>query len=216
MNAPSRPTGPSDTPDPTLGALLYADPHRVHPSEEEWVALVRSIAAGDQTALHELYQRTHRIAFTLIMRIVQDRPTAEELTLDVFHDVWRRRASAYDPADGSVVGWIMNHARSRAIDRHRFDRRLKRVDPRPATSLDASAEDSSNSIDAHDRAERLHLALAQLSAEERSAIETAFFSGLTHVEAAARLGQPLGTLKTRIRTGLGKLRAELTKGDREP
>ena len=100
----------------TLGDLLYANKGKARVSEKEWVRLVRSIAGGDQLALHELYTHTHRIVFTLIVRITRNRETAEELTLDVFHDVWRR-AATYDPANGTVVGWIMNQARSRAIDR---------------------------------------------------------------------------------------------------
>ena len=73
-----------------------------------------------------IYTQTHRIVFTLIMRIVSNRETAEELTVNVFYDVWRR-ASGYDPAGGSVIGWILNQARSRAIDRLRFEQRKKRV-----------------------------------------------------------------------------------------
>ena len=103
----------------TLGDILFADRKPSTP-ESEWVTLVRSIAARDPRALQALYQRTHRIVFTLIMRITRNRQTAEELTLDVFHDVWRR-ASTYDAAQGSVVGWVMNQARSRAIDRVRFE-----------------------------------------------------------------------------------------------
>ena len=99
----------------TLGDLLYADKAKTRVSEKDWVGLVQSIAAGDQLALHALYERTHRVVVTLIMRITTNRETAEELTLDVFHDVWRR-ASRFDPAGGSVLGWIMNQARSRAID----------------------------------------------------------------------------------------------------
>jgi len=109
----------------TLGDVLYADTSQSHVSEQDWHGLVQSIATGDQWALHALYGRTHRIVFTLIMRIINNRETAEELTLDVFHDVWRR-AATYDPAGGSVVGWIMNQARSRAIDRVRRDQRKKR------------------------------------------------------------------------------------------
>ena len=90
-----------------------------------------------QAALRELYQRTHRLVFTLTMRICGHREIAEELTLDVFHDVWRH-ASRYDAAGGSVVGWIMNQARSRAIDRLRFERRKKRVDPYAASPLPAT------------------------------------------------------------------------------
>jgi RNA polymerase sigma factor (sigma-70 family) len=95
-------------------------------SEGEWVEIVRSIASREPHALHALYQRAHRIVFTLIMRITNDGETAEEVTMDVFHDVWRR-AATYDAAGGTVVGWIMNQARSRAIDRLRFEQRKKRV-----------------------------------------------------------------------------------------
>jgi RNA polymerase sigma-70 factor (ECF subfamily) len=191
----------------TLGKLLYAASKPRIP-ESDWVALTRAVAGGDEMALQELYHRTHRIVFTSIMRIVHDSQTAEELTVDVFHDVWRR-ASAYEPADGTVIGWIMNQARSRAIDRQRFDGRKKRVEPHPATLPAESADASSAPFDRFDNTDRLHDAVARLSAEERSAIETTFFSGLTHIEAAAHLEQPLGTFKTRIRTALAKLRVVL-------
>src|SRR5260370_9836878 len=110
----------------TLGDVLYESEAKVRVCEKDGVGLIQSIAAGDQLALHSLYEQMHRIVFTLIVRITNNRETAEELTLDVFHDVWRR-ASTYDPADGPVVGWIMNQARSRALDRLRFDHRKNRV-----------------------------------------------------------------------------------------
>jgi RNA polymerase sigma-70 factor (ECF subfamily) len=117
-----RRTEPTDTTQPaTLGGILYSDKGKVRKTENEWILLVRCIAAGDQIALHSLYEQAHRIVFTLIFRITKDRETAEELTIDVFHDVWRK-ASGYDPSGGPVVGWIMNQARSRAIDRLRFER----------------------------------------------------------------------------------------------
>src|SRR5205814_7087473 len=106
----------------TLGDVLYADKSKTLETEKVWAMLVQSIAAGDQLALHALYERTHRVVFTLIMRITSNRETAEELTLDVFHDVWRR-AARYEAANGAVLGWIMNQARSRAIDRLRFESR---------------------------------------------------------------------------------------------
>jgi RNA polymerase sigma-70 factor, ECF subfamily len=194
----------------SLGALLYADPTKTRVCEDQWLALVRAIAAGDQSALHALYERTHRLVFTLTMRITGNRATAEELTLDVFHDVWRR-ASQYDAANGSVLGWIMNQARSRAIDRLRFEQRQKRVnsgtqDPRPA----AAADDSEKLLEARDRSRVLRNALALLSQEERQAIETAFFFEASYAEVGARLHQPLGTIKTRIRSGLNKLRRALS------
>src|ERR1700758_3678029 len=108
----------------TLGDVLYAKCEAPVP-EQDWMVLVHAIAAGDQLALHALYERSHRVVFTLIMRIAANRETAEELTIDVFHDVWRR-AARYDAANGTVLGWIMNQARSRAIDRLRFETRKKR------------------------------------------------------------------------------------------
>jgi RNA polymerase sigma-70 factor (ECF subfamily) len=197
-------------PPATLGELLYADGTKALVDEKDWVRLVQFIAAGDQGALHALYERTYRIVFTLIVRITNNRETAEELTLDVFHDVWRR-ASAYDAAGGSVVGWIMNQARSRAIDRVRFDQRKKRVN-HAENQIPVAAE--SGPQEAFDLSEQAHLvrrALTVLKPEEREVIETAFFSELTYCEVAARLKQPLGTVKTRIRSALGKLRQALAK-----
>src|SRR5688572_10956273 len=94
----------------TLGALLYAAKERATPSEDGWVELVELIAAGDALALHALYERAHRPVFTLTLRITHSRQAAEELTVDVFHDVWRQ-ASKFEPAGGTVLGWILNHAR---------------------------------------------------------------------------------------------------------
>jgi RNA polymerase sigma-70 factor, ECF subfamily len=167
---------------------------------------------GDQRALHALYERTHRVVFTLIVRITANRETAEEVTLDVFHEVWRR-ASQYQEADGSVLGWIMNQARSRAIDRLRFEQRKKRVqpeggDPFPVTG----AADPADLIAFKEQSHMLRNALAVLMPEERNAIEAAFFSELTYAEVAARLNEPLGTIKTRIRSGLQKLRTALAEG----
>ena len=191
----------------TLGDVLYANSRRGVP-EQVWTALVKSIAAGDQQALHALYQMAHRIVFTLMVRITANRETAEELTIDVFHDVWLS-ASRYDPARGSVLGWMMNRARSRAIDRVRFDNRKKRSDNgevQPETEIDA---DPRNALELRQERESLRAAVAALVPGERQAIEMTFFSGLTHAEAAVRLNQPLGTIKTRIRSGLHKLRHAL-------
>jgi RNA polymerase sigma-70 factor, ECF subfamily len=193
----------------TLGDVLYANAKMPVVPEHNWAMLVQSIAAGDQLALHALYEMSHRIVFTLIMRITANRETTEELTVDVFHDIWRR-ASGYDPANGTVLGWIMNQARSRAIDRLRFENRKKRT---RADDLELPAEATPGPrdvLETRERAETLRAALATLTPEERQAIETTFFAGFTHAEAAARLNQPLGTIKTRIRSALHKLRQTLT------
>src|ERR1051325_3236643 len=188
----------------TLGDLLYSKAQAAVP-EQDWATLVQLTAAGDQLALHALYERSHRLVFTLIMRITANRETAEELTIDVFHDVWRR-ASLYDPANGTVLGWIMNQARSRAIDRLRFENRKKRSyrdDLQPPVEV-AAEPDPVDVLEMQQQRESLRQALSILTADERQAIETTFFGGLTHVEAAARLNQPLGTIKTRIRSGARK------------
>jgi RNA polymerase sigma-70 factor, ECF subfamily len=192
----------------TLGDVLYAKSKALVP-EQDWAALVQSVAAGDQLALHALYERAHPMVFTLIMRITANRETAEELTIDVFYDIWRR-ASRYDAANGTVLGWIMNQARSRAIDRLRFESRKKRShadDVQPQTEVTADPRDV---IELREQGESLRAALAALTPDERQAIEATFFAGLTHAEAAAQLNQPLGTIKTRIRSGLHKLRHMLT------
>jgi RNA polymerase sigma-70 factor (ECF subfamily) len=193
----------------TLGAVLYGGKARPLGLEEEWVELVRAIAARDQSALHALYERAHRPVFTLIMRITCNRETAEEVTLDVFHDVWRR-ASGYDVSGGTVLGWIMNQARSRAIDRLRFDKRQKRTnllgdDWRQPTA----PRDSEDAITFGQQRKRLRDALPVLTVEERLTIETAYFGELTYADTALRLKQPLGTVKTRIRSALSKLRHAL-------
>ena len=192
----------------TLGDVLYVNSTAPVP-EQDWVALVQSIAAGDQLALHALHERAHRIVFTLMMRMTANRETAEELTVDVFHDIWRR-ASRYDAANGTVLGWVMNQARSRAIDRLRLEGRKKRSDCGDMQPLAEAAADPHDVLELREQGEALRTALAVLTPGERQAIETTFFAGLTHAEAAARLNQPLGTIKTRIRSGLHKLRHALT------
>jgi RNA polymerase sigma-70 factor (ECF subfamily) len=205
---------PPESSSGTLGDLLYADRTKSPVPESEWADLVRAIAARDSRALHALFERTQRIVFTLIMRVTNDRGTAEELTLDVFHDVWRRAAD-YHPSGGTVIGWIMNQARSRAIDRVRFESRKKRAGdlrdaPRPG------ARDLQEDLELSERVRELRRAMEGLAPAEREAIEIAYFSGMTYAEVAERLAEPLGTIKTRIRAGLEKLRRALGNVLREP
>jgi len=182
----------------TLGDVLYAGMSTSPVSEQNWVSLVQAIAAGDQVALHGLYERSHRLVFTLIMRISCSRETAEELTLEVFHDVWRR-AYRYDPRDGTVLGWLMNQARSRALARLRSDQRKK-----------------GDEAEFADERRALRAALDTLTPEERQVIEAAFFSELTPAEVAMRLKESLETVRTRIHSGLHKLRQALAEGERKP
>lgn len=155
----------SASPPATLGDVLYARP-KSPPAEHDWAALVDSIAAGDQLALHALYERAHRLVFTLVMRITANRETAEELTVDVFHGVWRN-ASRYDGADGTVLGWIMNQARSRAIDRLRFENRKKRSQGGQPEPPAEPTPDPCDVLELRDQAEALRAALSALTPNER-------------------------------------------------
>jgi RNA polymerase sigma-70 factor, ECF subfamily len=202
------PGTPAETPPATLGDVLYAK-SKAPVSEQDWARLVQAIAAGDQGALHALYDRAHRIVFTLTLRLTANPETAEELTVDVFHDVWRR-AATYDAANGTVLGWIMNQARSRAIDRLRFDSRKKRTDGGLVDPPAEPAADPRDVLELREQGQSLRAALAVLTADERLTIETTFFCGLTHAESAVQLNQPLGTIKTRIRSALHKLRQALS------
>jgi RNA polymerase sigma-70 factor (ECF subfamily) len=192
----------------TLGDVLYAKSAAPAP-EQDWVRLVQAVAAGDQAALHALYDRAHRLVFTLSLRITCNREIAEELTVDVFHDVWRR-AAHYDAENGTVLGWIMNQARSRAIDRLRFESRKKRSADGMVEPPAEAAPNPRDMLELREQAKAVRAAVAALTPDERQAIETTFFGGLTHAEAAERLDQPLGTIKTRIRSALHKLRKALS------
>src|SRR5258708_5247337 len=193
----------------TLGDLLYANKANFPVSEEDWFRLVQLIAVGDQLALHSLYEQTHRIVFTLIVRITNNRETAEELTIDVFYDVWRR-ASAYDPADGSVVGWIMNQAGCRAIDRLRFENRKKRVNIYLENPLSTTAaNDPQQTCHVKEQSQFLQDALEVLTPEERQVIESAFFSELAYPEVAGKLVHTPGAVQNPNRHGTARHRGNV-------
>jgi RNA polymerase sigma-70 factor, ECF subfamily len=195
----------------TLGDLLYAD-RSAAIAELDWVRLVEAMAGGDQHALRALYERLHRLVFTLAVRICGTRELAEEVTLDVFHDVWRR-SGQYDPGAGTVIGWVMMQARSRALDRVRFEQRKKRMAPQSEQREDIDSSGPADAIAAQQQRRSLHSALAELPPAERQTLETAYFSELTYSETANRLDQPIGTVKTRVRSALAKLRKALAEGD---
>jgi RNA polymerase sigma-70 factor (ECF subfamily) len=199
---------PTDAQPRTLGDVLYAGQSQRVVDEREWVSLVRGVADRDQVALHALYARTHRLVFTLALRINGNRESAEEVTLDVFHELWGR-ARSYDPVNGTVLGWVMNLARSRAIDRLRTDQRKKRVNPHVDGCDEETGISSHEIVEAREQARALRSALTVLSTDERRVIEAAFFGELTHVQVASKFDMPLGTVKTRIRSGLLKLRRAL-------
>ena len=182
------------------------------PAPDDLGELLSRTAQGDEVGFASLYDATHRSAFGLALRILRDREAAEEATLEAYATVWRR-ASQYDPDKGRPMTWILTVTRSKAIDLLRA--RMRRQEREQPLGTDAGLEDPEPGPDAMcDRSEQVHRmknALAALPTEQRQAIETAYFAGLSHSEVATALGQPLGTVKTRIRTALSTLRRTLAE-----
>ena len=185
----------------------------MHSSDPTDIDLLQRIAARDTAALADLYDRHNRLLFGLILRIVRDRAEAEDLLQEVFVRVWTR-AELYNPLLGSPTSWLVRLARNRTIDRIRARRRSLNE-----SSLDEAAVDPVSSsrdirspetaVLADERRGTLMDALAGLPAEQRCLIEAAFFEGFTHSELATRFGLPLGTVKTRVRTGMIAMRQRL-------
>lgn len=184
--------------------------------EDDLGDLIASCAQGIESALASLYDRTAGQVNGLAVRILGDREAAEEVTIDVYMQVWRS-AAGYDPQRGSPLAWLLTLARSRAIDRLRSSATPNRLtDPLHSALSLASAEPGPEADSL--LAQRRHLvgaAMARLGAQQRQAIQLAFFSGMSHSEIAEHLGQPLGTIKTRVRTGMIRLREILGAAGRE-
>ena len=179
----------------TLGDVLYADSTIPQESEKSWEAMLQSIAARDVTALHALWERTHRLVYTLNLRLTANPQTAEELTLQVFYDVWTG-AQPHDPAKGTVLAWIMNKSRARAIERLCAENGAL---PRPQDSAFA------------EQGRLLSEALQGLTPQEREAIESAYFSDVAQAYVASRLKYRPETFRTWVRSGLDKLRQALER-----
>jgi RNA polymerase sigma-70 factor, ECF subfamily len=173
--------------------------------------LIRCVAAGDQQALAALYDATSRTVYGLLLRILADASVAEEVLLDVYSQVWRQ-AAAYSEARGTPLAWLTTIARSRAIDRLRRGRlERQRTEPldaltQVAGAVNASAEDD---LRVRELGAVVRAALEALAPEQREVIELAYYGGLSHSEIAAARNIPLGTVKTRTRLGLMRLREML-------
>jgi RNA polymerase sigma-70 factor (ECF subfamily) len=177
-------------------------------------ALIRLIAQSQQQALAQLYDRYNRLIFSLALAIVNDRETAEEITLDVFMRVWQK-AGTYRAEQAKVSTWLTHIARHHAIDVLR--RRAARLDQSALhwedaiSNIESSHPDPQESVELSLRRERIHAALAQLPAEQKQALFLAYFGGYTQSQIAELLAQPLGTIKTRLRLAMQKLRASLSE-----
>lgn len=180
--------------------------------DQAWSELIGRMSEGDQSALAEFYDQSSRLVFGMVMRVVNDHAAAEEITLDAFHQVWRQ-ARNFDSERGKPSSWLITIARNKAIDRLRSTKwsRQEQTSLEDVTSLLAAEGTPEKTAFISEQKKLVRSALAQIKPEQRQLIEIAFFSGLTHQEIANQLNLPLGTIKTRIRAGMMRLR-ELLSG----
>ena len=178
------------------------------------VALVAAMGQGDERAAAALYDRHGAVAYGLALRMLGEAADAEEVVLDAFAKAWRD-ASRFDPSRGTVIGWLTTIVRSRALDMIRARGRRAKMAETATTRADEPAgmgqgvPAPDRAVEDGDRVVAVSAALGALPDAQRRAIELAFFEGLTHQEVAERLREPLGTVKTRIRLGMLKLRDTL-------
>lgn len=184
------------------------------PSESSGVspdaALVHRLLQRDVRAFEQLYDRHSRLVYGLVLRILQQASTAEEVVQDVFLQLWRN-ASQFDTARGAFIPWLLTLARNRALDHLRLksERQRRREDQTEELPPVVSAPDFEGSIDEQRRAARVRQLMAALQPQQKRALELAYFEGLSHSEIAAKLQEPLGTVKSWIRNGLLKLKEGL-------
>lgn len=177
--------------------------------------LIFRAAGGDDTAIAELYDRHGGVLYAVAYRIVGGRADAEDVVVEAFAQAWRD-ATRFEAARGSVVAWLVMIARSRALDMVRARGRRDRLtlsaaagEPESPPAMGARLPQPGEALDRAERREQVGQAMAALSPPQRESIELAFFEGLSHTEIAERLREPLGTVKTRVRLGMQKLRESL-------
>ncbi len=172
--------------------------------------LVGQVAAGDREAFARLFNRHGSLVLGLVTRMTGDRAGAEEILQETFLQVWQQ-AHRFRPELGRPRAWILMMARSRALDRLRSQSARRRREDAVYRAADNAAEEpvGTAALESSERSRSVRAALAALPDEQRLALELAFFEGLTHTQIAERLQTPLGTIKSRILLGMGKLRQSL-------
>lgn len=191
-----------------LSRVFVLEPHtEAKPQRKELVShdLLQRIARGDETALSALYDRASRVVFGMAQRILRNEAEAEEIVLEVFLQVWRK-AGDFDPDRGAPTGWLLMVTRSRVIDRVRANK-LKREREQPLEGIEepANGDNPEAQFATGQLFARVREGLVQLPWEQRQAIEMAYLQGFSQSEIADRLRIPLGTIKTRIRTGMQRI-----------
>ena len=175
--------------------------------------LLAHVAKGDSEAFAQLYEQTSSLLFTLAARILGNREEAAELLQDVYIEVWRK-AGVFDSKRGSPMAWLVTLTRSRAIDRLRMSSARGRnmtdsIDDTPTHELQSLTLDPLETHATEELRGLVVAAITELPAPQQEAIELAYYEGLTHREIAEKLNQPVGTIKTRIKLGMSKLRYAL-------
>ncbi len=180
--------------------------------QQEQARLVAAMAKGDKQAMAALYDQLSGPLYSLAIRMLGDATEAQDLTQDIFIQLWRTAAS-YDAGRGSVFSWAVTLTRNRAIDRIRMRQRRAEILSTAAPELQPAAPsgdtDSAGTLWLREKSAAVRAALAELAPDQQQAIELAFFGGLTQQEIADRLKEPLGTIKARIRRGLLRLKDRL-------
>ena len=185
--------------------FFMADEKQIEQEDRE---LIRRIAAKDAGALDAFYTRYNRLAFTLVLRIVSNRDDAEDVLVDVFWQVWQQ-AGRYDASRGKPVAWLLTIARTRAIDCLRASGRKPAPIEENQPGREVAAPATGDPFVLADTQQAVQAALQTLPEQQRIPIEMSFFQGMSHTEIATALGQPLGTIKDRLRNGMMHLKKRL-------
>ena len=184
----------------------------VNGSNAEDAALIRRMVDADETALGALYDRWVRSLYSLVLHLLRDPDEAEDVVEETFWQAWRK-ADSYEPSKGAVSTWLLTIGRRKALDRLRA-RKRNREDPledeRGFSDLPSTSPDPGSEAEGSELREHIRTALRELPQEQREVLELGYFSGLSQAEIAEKTGQPLGTVKTRMRLAMQKLREPLS------
>ena len=201
-----------------MGVLRRLQPrHAAAPADaaaasDPQLALIQRVGRGDQTAFADLYDIIAPLVHGVVLKVVRDPSQAEEVVQEVFVELWRV-APRFDPERGAVTSWVATIAHRRAVDRVRSEQSARNRVERESTRVERAHDDVADSVVAVDQSQfdrrRVRRALDRLTSMQREAVELAYFSGYTYREVAVLLDVPEGTVKTRIRDGMIRLRDEL-------
>lgn len=194
---------------PSERELSYSTEKRTNADD---VALIRRMCDADEAALGALYDNWSRSLYSLVVHLLKDPDEAEDVVEETFWQAWRK-ASSYEPSKGAVSTWLLTIGRRKALDRIRATKRHKE-DPvgneRTFADMPSSGKDPSEDMEGSELREQVRAALRGLPTEQREVLEMGYFSGMSQTEIADVTGQPLGTVKTRMRLAMQKLREPLS------